>query len=121
MAAGSQPRFVYLSSAGVRDDSTNPYFGSRARVERALRDSGLPYTIARPSFITGPDRDQSRPAERIGAAVADGLLVAVSLFGGGKIRARYRSTTNTALAEALVAIAADPDMANRIVESEDLR
>jgi uncharacterized protein YbjT (DUF2867 family) len=119
-AAPSRPRFVYLSAAGVREESRG-YYGGRAKVERALRESGLPYTIARPSFITGPDRDQDRPAERFFAAASDGLLAAASFVGLGKVRARYRSTTNVALAEALVAIAADPAMANRVVESENLR
>ena len=47
---------------------------SREVVERAVAGSGLPYAIARPSFITGPDRDEFRPGERIGAMVSDAAL-----------------------------------------------
>lgn len=120
-AAGSQPRFVYLSSAGVKPGSRNRYLAARARAESRLRESGLPFTIARPSFITGPGRDDSRPGERAAATVADGLLAGVALFGGRKLRRRWRSTTNTVLADGLVRLAFDDGAANAVVESEGLR
>ncbi|MBL8944959.1 MAG: NAD(P)H-binding protein, partial [Myxococcales bacterium] len=77
-----QPRFVYLSAAGVAADARGAYVAARARSEAALRDSDLPWTIARPSFITGVDRDESRPLERVGAALGDGLLAIAGLLGG---------------------------------------
>src|SRR5690606_6370677 len=59
-----RPRFVYLSSAGVPDrEPRNAYLRARFRVERALREGAVPFTIARPSIITGPDRDDARPGE----------------------------------------------------------
>jgi nucleoside-diphosphate-sugar epimerase len=118
---GLSPRFVYLSSTGVRERGGNPYLAVRARVERALREGGLPYTIARPSFITGPDRDEFRPGERIGAEIVDGALAIAGLCGARRLRDRYRSTTNVILADALVRIALDPAMAGKVVESEGLR
>ncbi len=121
VAANTQPRVVYLSATGVRDRGGNAYMQARARVEAALRTSGLPFTIARPSFITGPDRDESRPLERIGAVVSDAVLAGIGLVGGRRLRDRYRSTTNAALATALIDLAADPEAAGRTVESEDLR
>ncbi len=119
--AGIQPRFVYLSSAGVREQGGNAYLQARARVERALRDGPLPWIAARPSFITGPDRDEVRPGERVGAVVVDGLLGIVGLLGGRRLRDRYRSTTNAVLAQALVRLAFEADAVDRVVESEDLR
>ncbi len=119
--SGARPRFVYLSAAGVREEGGNAYLKARSRVERALREGSLPYTIARPSFITGPDRDEFRLGERIGATIADGLLTVAGWLGGRRIRERYRSTTNAALARALVAVALDPDSAGRTLESESLR
>jgi nucleoside-diphosphate-sugar epimerase len=115
------PRFVYLSAAGVKQEGGNAYLAARARVERALRAGALPYTIARPSFITGPDRDEFRAGERIGAAVVDGVLKVVGWFGGRRLRERYRSTTNAVLARALVRLALDPAAAGRTFESEALR
>lgn len=120
-ASGGSPRFVYLSSAGVRESGGNAYLQARARVEHALREGPLPWIAARPSFITGPDRDEVRPGERIGAWVVDGLLAGGALLGGSRLRARYRSTTNVALAAALVRLAFDEGAVNRVVESEALR
>lgn len=116
-----RPRFVYLSAIGVRDDASNAYVAARARSEAALRESEVPWTIARPSFITGSDRDESRPLERIGAKVGDGVLAVAGLLGGGKLRERYRSTDATTLARGLVRVAMDPAFERRVAQSEDLR
>ena len=118
---GSRPRFVYLSSAGVREGSGNAYLAARARVEGALREGALRYTVARPSFITGPDRDEFRAGERVLSRLVDGVLAVAALLGGARLRARYRSTTNVALAESLVRLALDPALAGKVVESEGLR
>jgi uncharacterized protein YbjT (DUF2867 family) len=116
-----RPRLVYLSAAGASAHARGSYMQVRWRVEEALRSSGLPYTIARPSFITGPDRDEARAGERVGAAVADGLLSVASVLGGRRLAARYRSTSSTVLAGALVARAFDPAAENTVLQSEDLR
>ncbi|MCA9649976.1 MAG: NAD(P)H-binding protein [Myxococcales bacterium] len=120
-ACGHRPRFVYLSSAGVREGTRNPYLAVRVRVERALRDGDLPFTIARPSFITGPDRDEWRAGERIGAGVADAALGLAGLVGGRRFRDRYRSIDNVALARGLVRVALDPAQAGAVVEADQLR
>lgn len=118
-AAG--PRFVYLSAAGVKEAAGAEYYRVRWRMEQELIGSGVPYTIARPSFITGEDRDDTRPFERLGAMAGDAALFVAGTFGFAGVRDRYRSTTNTTLATALVRLAFDPDAAGRTVESEDLR
>lgn len=113
-------RFVYLSAAGVGPKG-NAYVDARWRVETELQQTGLEWVIARPSWITGTDRDESRPGERVGAAVTDAALGLAGLFGARTLRDRYRSTTNTALAAALVHHGLDPASANRILASEELR
>jgi uncharacterized protein YbjT (DUF2867 family) len=120
LSAGHGPRFVYLSSVGVAPGSRNPYLAVRARLEADLRASGLPFTIARPSFITGHDRDEDRPLERLGAGAVDAVASALGALG---LRAvgRWRSTTPGVLAGALVRLALDPSAAGRVVESEALR
>ncbi len=120
-AAGLRPRFVYLSSAGVTDGSANPYLAVRARFERELRESGVPFTIARPSFITGPDRDESRPLERLGATLADGALGVLGALGGKSLRDRYRSNDAQTLGASLVRHAFEPSSENAVLESESLR
>lgn len=120
VASGQRPRFLYLSSSGVRRGSRNPYLAVRWRIEEELRASGLSPIIARPSIITGPDRDEDRPAERIAGQVVDGLLHVAGLLGARRLRNRYRSTTNRTLADALVRLAFDA-RASGVVESEGLR
>jgi nucleoside-diphosphate-sugar epimerase len=117
------PRFVYLSSTGTPANEPRPgsYMHARWKVEQMLLAGALPYTIVRPSFIAGPGRDEPRPGERVGALLIDGALSVAAVFGGRKISRRYRSTTNTALATALLRLGRDPAMSGRIVESEDLR
>lgn len=118
--SGASPRFIYLSSVGVRPDTRNQYLAARALVERSLVDGALPYIIARPSFITGPDREELRLGERLGAGVADAVLGLARVLGGARSWARYRSTTPTVLARALVEAALEP-RPSRILESEELR
>jgi uncharacterized protein YbjT (DUF2867 family) len=119
--AGLSPRFVYLSSAGVSEGTSSAYLAARARAERELRQSGVPYTIARPSFITGPDRDEDRPLERIGSAVADAGLGVLGALGARRLRERYRSTNAATLGASLVRHAFTKESENTILESESLR
>ena len=120
-ADGAAPRFVYLSAVGADAGSRNPYLAVRGRFERELRAGPLPWTIVRPSFITGPDRDESRPAERIGAAVVDALLAPAAVLGARRMADRYRSITGAALAASLVRLADDPRAAGVVLEGDALR
>ena len=60
LATGSSPRFVYLSAAGTGEDAPGDYLKARWMTERALAESGLPYTVVRSSWVVGPDRDDPR-------------------------------------------------------------
>jgi len=116
------PRFIYLSAIGISErPPSNAYMNVRWRVEQALRRGAVPYTIVRPSFITGPNRDELRPGERLGATVADGALAIAGLFGAKRFRDRYQSLTNTELAEAMVRLALDPSAEGAVVETDELR
>jgi len=114
------PRFVYLSSTGTNDETTNAYRRARAEVEAALRSNTVPYVIARPATITG-DRDEHRAMESFAAGAGDMLLGVVGALGGKKLRDRYRSTTNVILARNLVRAALDPKLVDVVLESESLR
>ncbi len=116
-AAGVSARFIYLSSLGVTPDTGNAYLSARARVEATLGQRALPYTIVRPSFITGPDRDDGRPMERAGAAVADALLALTPR----RLRDRYRSITNQGLARALVRAGLADTPGNHIISSAEVQ
>lgn len=123
LQAGIKPRIVYLSSLGVSDSARGGYLQARARLERELRASGLPYTIARPSFITGEDREDDRPLERISAKVGDALLGVAAKLGSAGKRAhdKYAAMDAATLAEGLVRWGLDPAGVGRVVEAEELR
>lgn len=115
-----RPRLVYLSSTGAGDGARGAYLDARTRVEKALIASGVPYVIARPSFIVG-DRDEPRAAEKLGAPVADALLGVLGVLGARKTADRYRSITGEALAHALVRASLDPSGAGRVLEADALQ
>ncbi len=54
MGAAGTRRLVYLGALGVEDREELNYAKSKARAERAVRDSGLDWTILRPSLLFGP-------------------------------------------------------------------
>ena len=117
---GHRPRFVYLSSMGVKEGTSNAYLAARARIEKELREGALPWTSVRPSFIVG-DRDEARAGEAIGSTVADGLLGALGALGARRLRDRYRSITGPELARALVSVGLDPAREDQVVEADALR
>jgi uncharacterized protein YbjT (DUF2867 family) len=114
------PRFVYLSSAGSGEKAKGAYLKVRHRVELALKESYENHVSIRPSFIAGAGRDDSRPMERVGAALSNGLLGAVGLLGGGRLRDRYRSISNTQLARAVIHFGLLDKGSAEIVEGESL-
>jgi uncharacterized protein YbjT (DUF2867 family) len=118
-ASELRPRLVYLSSVGASETARSAYLRARARAEELVRTSGLPWVIARPSFIVG-DRDEARPGERGVALVGDGLLAVAGLFGGGRLRAKYRSTTPDVLASALIRLGEAPEH-DHVAEGAELR
>ncbi|HUH14065.1 MAG TPA: NAD(P)H-binding protein [Longimicrobiales bacterium] len=117
--AAPSARFIYLSAAGA-GAPRGAYMEARARAERDIQASGLAHVIARPSFITGPDREERRPLERAAAATLDAALAVAGRLGARRTRERYRSTDAATLAHALVALAMDP-AAGGVYESEALR
>jgi len=52
-AAGAK-RYVYLSAAGAAPEGYH-WFREKWRAEQAVRNSGLTYTILRPSWVYGPE------------------------------------------------------------------
>lgn len=105
VAAGSDATFVYLSSVGVTADATSPYLAARARVEAHLEACAVRALIARPSFITGADRDEWRRGERVVASMLDVGLRTAAWLGAGRLRDRFASLTGQQLATGLVHLA----------------
>jgi nucleoside-diphosphate-sugar epimerase len=47
-------RIIYLSGYGITRDSSEAYFRLKAEAESIIQNSGIPYTLLRPSYILGP-------------------------------------------------------------------
>lgn len=118
--AAPTARFIYLSAIGVRGPSRNPYLDVRWRLESEIRESDLDFVIARPSFITGDDREERRTGERMGAAAVDRVLSWAAAFGLRRLQARYASMTGSQLARSLVTAALRPE-SRVILETDGLR
>lgn len=110
---------LYLSALGA-SVTGNAYLRVRAAIEAALLNGPNPFTVVRPSFVTGPDRDEARLGERLGAMVVDGVCGLVRLFGGRRLAARWASVTGPELAAMLVALAGAP-LDRKVHELDDLR
>ncbi|HYA35444.1 MAG TPA: complex I NDUFA9 subunit family protein [Candidatus Binataceae bacterium] len=48
-------RFIYISGAAADETSSHPGFRAKGLAERAVRESGLQYTIFRPSLVYGAE------------------------------------------------------------------
>ncbi|HKD69631.1 MAG TPA: NAD(P)H-binding protein [Candidatus Binataceae bacterium] len=48
-------KFVHISITNPSEDSPLPYFRGKARVERCIVESGLSYSIIRPTVVFGPE------------------------------------------------------------------
>ncbi len=120
-AADIHPRFVYLSSIGARETSRNPYLAVRGRFERELAESGLPYLIVQPSFISGSDRDERRLLERSASIVTDALLSVIALLGARALFARWATLSGDALAAGMVRLALRSPNERMVADSADIR
>ncbi len=115
------PRFVYISAIGSTPWAKGSYMQAHYRAESAVLTSGLPYTVARPVLITGPDRKENRLFERVTARILDAVLAFASRFGLRRLWKKYASIDAASMAKALVKLANNPNCANRVVEAHELR
>lgn len=94
-AAGVK-RFIYLSGAGTREGQTAPWFQAKLMAERAVRESGIPYTIFQPSWVYGPeDRSLNK------FVTFAKLLPFIPVIGNGKTRVQPVHVDDLAEAVAL--------------------
>ena len=95
--------FLFVSSVAAALDSRNFYLRVKAETERDLEGLGFEWLdIFQPSFLLGA-RGESRPGERLGQAVAQGIQFALT----GSLE-RYRGIAASAVAGAMVARAKTP-------------
>jgi uncharacterized protein YbjT (DUF2867 family) len=110
---------VYLSALGA-SPSGNEYLRVRAHIESALADGPNPFTVLRPSFITGSDRREARPLERLGAMAGDAVCAILRFVGARRRAARLASVSGATLAHILVELATAP-LDRGVHELDDFR
>ena len=72
-------RLLYVSGAGAAADARETWFRAKWRAETAVRESGLPYTILRPTWLYGPRDGALNRFVRLGRR-----LPAVPMPGDGR-------------------------------------
>jgi nucleoside-diphosphate-sugar epimerase len=115
------PRVVLLSSQGAGPGARGAYLRARHLAEEAVRASGLPYTIARAPLITGPDRGEPRPLERLGGVALRALTRGLRAGGARATAARYAPLDAAELAEGLAHAGFNYTTLARVLEAEELR
>ncbi len=103
-------RFVHLGALGVQDREELHYAKSKARAERAVRESSLNWTILKPSLIWG-ERDGFF---NIVAALVKIPAPAVPVPGNGK--SRFQPVWVGDVARAVVQVLGDPRSVRRSYE-----
>lgn len=99
-------RLVYISGAGTREGQTAPWFRAKLLAETAVRDSGIPATIFRPSWVYGPeDRSLNQ------FATFARRLPFVPVIGSGQTRVQPLHVDD--LAEAVARALAEPGAAGK--------
>jgi uncharacterized protein YbjT (DUF2867 family) len=95
--------FLYVSSVAADLGSPNFYLRVKAETERDLEEIGFEWLdIFQPSFLLG-HRAESRPGERVGQAVVQGLKFLLS----GPLE-RYRGVHGSTVAQAILERARQP-------------
>lgn len=102
-------RFIYLSGAGTREGQSKPWFIAKLMAEKAIRESGISYTIFQPSWVYGPeDRSLNK------FVTFARLLPFIPVIGDGKTRVQPVFVEDLAMA---VAASVDlPAVANQTYE-----
>lgn len=99
--------FVYTSAFGAAPNHEIDFWRTKARVEKYLEDSGLRYTIIRPTAFM-----EVHAWELIGKAVATGKRVV--LFGGGTNPRNFIAASDAA--NAVVLALRIPELRGRVIE-----
>ncbi|MEO5903315.1 MAG: SDR family oxidoreductase [Gemmatimonadaceae bacterium] len=99
--------FIYMSAFGAALDHPVDFWQTKARMERFLRDSGLSFTIIRPTAFM-----EFHAYELIGKFVESGKRV--MMFGSGKNPRNFVSARD--VAKLVVAAVDDPKMRGEVIE-----
>ena len=113
-----QPVFGLVSSIGA-DRPSGLYLETKAAVEQAVRQSGRPYAIVRPSLLLG-NRTQSRVGEEVATVVMKPLFGLLRSISSSDTIARYAPIEGAQVARALIAHAVDQREPHDVVSGQAL-
>lgn len=102
-------RLLYLSGAGAAPDAARHWFRAKWRAEVAVRESGIPATIIRPTWIYGP-RDVS--LNRFVGFARTLQMVPMTNFGGQQLAPVFIDDVARLAADSLV----DPAAVGKVFE-----
>lgn len=102
-------RVVYLSGAGVGEGRTEEWFVAKDAAEAAVRNSGITYTILRPSWVYGP---RDRALNKFAFFARTMPVVPLPGPGKAKVQPVHVDDVGIAVARALTTPAAE----NEVIE-----
>lgn len=86
-------RYVHMSALGTRADAIAPYHRTKWAAEELVRESGLDWTIFRPSLIHGPDGEFMQLMKRFVCGLVPPVI---PYFGNGKAKLQPVSVKDVA-------------------------
>lgn len=105
-------RFVHMSALGARRDSPSEYHRTKWRAEGLVRDSGLDWTIFRPSVIHGYDGEFIRMMKAFVTSAT--MPPVIPYFGDGQRRLQPVSVRD--VAHCFVAALSKPETVGQVYE-----
>ncbi len=103
------PRFIHMSALGARPGAPTGYFDTKGRAEEYVRQSGLSWTIFRPSVIFGPG-DQF--VNELAAIIAKAPFVPVPGDGSYRLQPVFIGDVVKGIADSLLR----PDTEGKVFE-----
>ncbi len=94
--------FVHISALGAKNDPEYAYHTAKWKAEEAVKTSGIPYTIFRPSVIFGPDDGFINPLAGLVRAAP-----VVPVVGSGQ--SRFQPVSLRDVVDAFARAVADPE------------
>ncbi|MFN4242012.1 MAG: complex I NDUFA9 subunit family protein [Tepidisphaerales bacterium] len=112
-------RYVHMSALGTRPDAVSEYHRTKWAAEQLVRDSGLQWTIFRPSMIVGPDGEFVRMVRGWAEGKSAPWLVfpyfRAGLLGLGR-HSRVQPVAVTDVARAFVDALTRPDSVGKVYD-----
>jgi len=102
-------RFLHMSALGTRPDPRYGYFQAKWQAEQAVMESGIPWTIFRPSVIFGPGDEFITTLARLVK-----LAPVIPVVGSGK--SKFQPIAVAEVAQAFVRALDDPTTAGQIYD-----